>query len=503
MEIVVKIEPFVKQLNESKHLFDLNKLCQDIARKSSLQVKAGVLALNCELHAEQILGPRWNRNKSKSDHSFYCVKCKQQVTPDKIKRNGHYHKGLQFDEGYGKIKVPLLVHNENKCLGVIQINWPFLEKRKRFWFDVIFNVTGYYFEGIGLRGIKRILDVRQSSSIGIMSVWRMIQRVGNTLRSCCPSPNLDRALKIKMIGLDEIFMRLRIFRGKGKKALKQTIYGLAIKALGKNMPLLSFGVSSKKDEETWFKEIDAIYERGINKKSGLQIAISDGSEAIASAVKSGLPEVPFQQCTFHVQKDLLKLLRDKYGRKSKRVKRIIAKVNSIFRSKSKKAAEAKLNKLSSLSKFAFEFLKAKKDSIFTYYLHSSETKDASSCNTNNCTERENREIKRRLIPMLSFKSPGGAENFGAIMLRKEFYRIQNKPWLENLFSELSTNPKPIKKPPPDTSPSLSAKEVNKLVGIKKRFNKNINYDLPIIRTSNNFALDRMKPWIEGYSILDN
>ena len=115
MEIVVKIDPFVKQLSETKHLFDLNTLCQKIAKASSLEVKKRMLETNCELHAKSILGSRWNRNKPKSESSFACIKCKQPVTPNKIKRNGHYHKGLQFDEGYEKLWIPQLVHNEGNC----------------------------------------------------------------------------------------------------------------------------------------------------------------------------------------------------------------------------------------------------------------------------------------------------------------------------------------------------------------------------------------------------
>lgn len=506
MNIVIEIDPFLKRLNEIRHLFDLIKLCRDISKASSLEIKKKILEIKCELHAESILGPRWRRKKPDSEVKFSCIKCGKEVDPEEIKRNGHYHKGLNFDEGYARLWIPQLVHKDKSCLGVIQVNWPFLEKRKRFWLDVVFNVVGYYFEGIGLRGIRRVIEVRQGTTFGIMSIWRMIQRVGETLRHSCPVPTVNN---VRAIGLDEIFMRLRIFRGKGKKALKKTLYGLLIKALGKGMPLLNFGISTKRTEDRWQEEVDDVSARGVNHETGLIIAISDGSEAIANAVKTGLPRVSFQECCFHIQKDLLKLLREKYGRGSKRVRRILKKVKAVFRSETLKAAEAKLEKLSSTSKFTCDYLKSKKEYMFTYLIQKKKAeeqkKEAIVCNTNNGMERENRELKKRLKIMVSFKSEYGAENFAAIMLRREFYRIQEKCWLENLFTEIPISPKPIVRPLPerDRAPCLSGAQVNKLVGVSTRTNKRINYELPIIKTSNNFALDRLKTWVDGYSILEN
>lgn len=506
MNIVIEIDPFLKRLNEVRHLFDLIKLCRDISRVSGLEIKKKILEIKCELHAESILGRRWQREKPNPRSKFSCIKCGQEVGPEEIKRNGHYHKGLNFDEGYAKLWIPQLIHKERKCLGVIQINWPLLEKRKRFWFDVIFNVVGYYFEGIGLRGIRRVIEVRQGTTFGIMSIWRMIQRAGETLRRCCPAPTTNN---VRAIGLDEVFMRLRIFRGKGKRVLKRTLYGLMIKALGAGMPLLNFGISTRRDEARWQEEVDDLEARGVNHDNGLEVAISDGSEAIANAVKTGLPWVSFQECCFHIQKDLIKLLREKYGRGSKQVRRICRKVKAVFRAETLKVAESRLEKLSSVSKFAYDYLKIKKEHMFTYLIQKrkakEQKKEAIVCNTNNGMERENRELKKRLKIMVSFKSVCGAENFAAIMLRREFYRIQGKCWLENLFSDIPVNPKPILKSPPEKylAPCLSGAQANKLIGIPTRTNKRINYELPIIRTSNNFALDKLKRRIDGYSILEN
>lgn len=506
MNIVIDLDPFLNSLNESRHVFDLITLCRNITKASSLQIKKQLLEIKCELRAKSILGERWQREKPSPEQKYCCIKCGREVGPEGIKRNGHYHKGLNFDEGYTKLWMPQLVHKDKSCLGVIQIDWPFLEKRKRFWFDVVFNVVGFYFEGIGLRGIRRVISVRQGTSLGIMSIWRMIQRAGETLRHCCPVPTVNN---VRAIGLDEIFMRLRIFRGKGRRVLKRTLYGLMIKALGKGMPLLSFGISTRRDESSWQQEVDDLSERGINHEGGLEVAISDGSEAIANAVKTGLPWVSFQECCFHIQKDLLKLLREKYGRKSKRVRRICKKVKAIFCAKTLKMAEFRLAKLSGINKFVYDYLTTKKQQMFTYLSHQQQAKqqkkEALVCNTNNGMERENRELKKRLKVMVSFKSEPGAKNFAAIMMRREFYRIQGKSWLSNLFTEIPIKPKPIEKSTGfrDTLPCLSSAQVNRLVGISSKTNKNINHELPIIKTTNNFALERLKTWIDGYSILEN
>lgn len=500
MEIVVNCASFVKQLNEVHNVFDLITLCRSIAKESSLQIKKKLLEMKCELHAENILGPRWQRKKPATTVKYACMKCGELLGPNEIKRNGHYKKGLNFDEGYATLNIPLLVHKDRGCLGTIQVNWPFLEKRKRFWIDNVFNVVGYYFEGIGLRGIQRIFMVRQGSSIGIMSIWRMIQRTGKTLRTCCPLPVVNN---VKAIGLDEIFMRLRIFRGKGKKALKKVLYGLLVKALGVGQPLLNFKMSLKRDEKSWQEVVDELFELGINYATGLRLAIGDGSEAIANAILTGLPRVAFQECVFHIQKDLLKLLKDKYGSRSKRIKRIFREAKKVFRATDLNNALRKIDNLSSVSKLAFKYLKGKIEHMLTYLQKHEGLPASQSINTNNGMERENRELKKRLLPIGSFKSIEGAENFAAIMLRRESARLQGQPWLEDLFKEISTSPRPITKPPPDkgTTPCLTSAQVDRMVGIKGKANKQINCELPIIRTSN-FGLT-LKDWVGGYSIFED
>jgi len=85
-------------------------------------------------------------------------------------------------------------------------------------------------------------------------------------------------------------------------------------------------------------------------------------------------------------------------------------------------------------------------------------------------ERENREIKKRL----------------------------------NLFSEILIKPKPIIKPPPiPDKPCLTSAKVNKLAGVAGNANKKIIYELPIIKTSNNFALGKLRYLINGDSILES
>lgn len=494
MEIVVNLEPFVKSLSKASSILDILNVSRDIAKNTALESKKKSIEILCERRVEEILGSRWNRSKS-SDSKFFCIKCGKEVSPSEIKRNGHSKKGLTFDEGYTKLSIPLLVHKE--CLGTIQISWPLLEKRKRFWFDIMASMTSCYFEGVGLRGVSRIFSFKHASSIGIMSVWRIIQRIGNTLNKCSVMPSVKN---VKAIGLDEIFMRLRIFRGKGKKAEKKQIYGLVAKSIGNDPSLLSFSVSRQKDEKAWIAQLESLNERGVNFENGLTTAVMDGSPAIASAVSCSLPFVKTQECVFHVQKDLIKLLKEKYGKESLRVKNTIKLVKSLFRATSLKEAIAGIEKVSSKSMFAYQFLKSKQKHMFNYL------EQSNTFNTNNSTERQNRELKKRLTPINSFKSDAGAENFAAIMLRREFFRPRNLCWITNTFSQLPIVYKPVEKQvvQEDQADCLSAAKTNKFVGsCKRKVNKRIYYDLPIIRTSNNFALEKLKIWIDGYSILEN
>ncbi|MFH1826002.1 MAG: hypothetical protein ABH823_01760 [bacterium] len=122
MEIVIEIDPFLTRLNKISRIGELIGLCRDIAPSSSLQIKKRLLELKCESHAVSILGERWQRTKPAAGVKYHCVKCGQEVEAAGIKRNGHYHKGLTFDEGYAQLWMPQLVHKEGKCLGVIQVD---------------------------------------------------------------------------------------------------------------------------------------------------------------------------------------------------------------------------------------------------------------------------------------------------------------------------------------------------------------------------------------------
>jgi hypothetical protein len=502
MKIIIDLEPFLKRLNEAKNIYDLISLCRMIRRSTSLFVKKRLLEIKAELHVISILGEKWQRSKPKTDIELKCVKCGQLVSPEEIKRNGHYNKGIEFDEGYEKLWIPQLVHKKKSCLGVINIQYPFLEKRQRFWFDVLFNIVGYYFEGIGLRGIKRIFEVGHNTNIGIMSIWRMIQRIGGTLRLHCEMPEVDKdKLNIRAIGLDEIFMRLRIFRGKGRKILKETIYGLMTKAIGKGMPLLGLKISRSRDEESWQEEVDRVYEQGINHDHALKMAVCDDSDAIMNALQWGQPKVVIQQCLFHVHKNILRMLREQYTNsrnKNKIIKKIKDQTRKILSAASLERASNRLEQIKKLNFSVYAYLRPKLKLIFTHQ------GSIPAVSTNNDMERENREFKRRLKVLESFKSVYGAENFGAIMFRREFYRLQKLNWLENTFKQIPLELKPIKsfKIVQERAPCLSCSTASKSVGSKRKINKNINYELPIIRSSHSFGNQTLKRWIDGYSILE-
>lgn len=500
MKIIIDLEPFLKRLNEANCIYDLISLCREISRSTSVFVKKRLLEIKAEHHVISILGEKWQRSKPKTTLELKCVKCGKLLSPEQIKRNGHYPKGIEFNEGYEKLWIPQLVHKEGRCLGVVNIHWPFLEKRQRFWFDVLFNIIGYYFEGIGLRGIKRIFEVGHNTSIGIMSIWRMIQRIGGTLRLHCEMPKTDK-LSIHAIGLDEIFMRLRIFRGKGKKVLKETIYGLMTKAIGKGMPLLGLKISRSKDEDIWQEEVDRIYEQGINHDHALKMAVCDDSDAIINALSLGQPKVVIQQCLFHIHKNILRMLREQYANsqnKNKMIKKVKDQARKILSAASLERAFKRLEQIKKLNSSVYAYLRPKLKLIFTHQ------GSIPAVSTNNDMERENREFKRRLKVLESFKSVYGAENFGAIMFRREFYRLQKLNWLENTFKQIPLELKPIQsfKMVQERAPCLSCSAVSRSVGNKKKVNKNINYELPIIRSSHTFGNQTLKSWIDGYSILE-
>src|SRR3989338_2553177 len=106
MKIIIDLEPFLKRLDKVKSLFDLISLCRDIAKSTSVLVKKRLLELKAEHHAVSILGEKWQRSKPMTNIELKCVKCGKLLSPEQIKRNGHYPKGIEFNEGYEKLWIP-------------------------------------------------------------------------------------------------------------------------------------------------------------------------------------------------------------------------------------------------------------------------------------------------------------------------------------------------------------------------------------------------------------
>lgn len=354
------------------------------------------------------LGERRSGYRGSALSPWSCPRCGPRLGRE-LRRNGHYLRRPLAIEGVLTLRIPQLVCRD--CKGTVPFTHPLLPRRKRLWLDIDQHLLLLYLEGCSYRAAKRLLERRCRSSIGLMSLWRSFQASGSSRHTPAARP------PGRYLALDEVHHRVR---GQPRWLLSvraQDAFG------GKHW--VGSVLSSDRSQDAWEATLSGL---GLSRYNPPFAVISDGDQAIESAVTTTLPGVRFQRCTWHLKHNAAEWLRERYPRAEDEGQRrgLMAAVHVIVDAPT---IEQRHDSLAVLRE-DFPWLTGR----LARALERIPAKDAHHpIRTNNLMERGFRELRRRTRPMDGFGSDAGAANFHLLWMLKENARLNGRDYLAEIL----------------------------------------------------------------------
>lgn len=378
------------------------------ARASELArvYKEWVLQRVIDRSVRQALGkPRGLRRRGRTP--WACPGCGPR-SGDQVRRNGHYRRRPLTREGPITLRIPQLVCVD--CGRGVPYTHPLLPRRQRLWLDLEQHLVVLYLEGIGYRAAQRVLERAARSKLGLMSLWRAVQRVAEGRHAPASRP------PSVYLGLDEVYHRLR-----GRPAWFLIARGQAHDG---SKHYLGAALSSDRSREAWEYALD---ELGVSRYNPPFAVISDGDRAIEEAVQRCLPGVELRRCTWHLKHNAAEWIRQRYpGSENEGQRRgLMAAVHAIVDAPTLEERAASLTVLDEDFPWLTRSLRPVLERI--------PAQNTAVIRTNNLSERGNRELRRRTRPMDGFKSARGASNFHTLWMLKENARSNGRDYLPELI----------------------------------------------------------------------
>lgn len=337
-----------------------------------------------------------------------CRRCGPRLGSE-LRRNGHYLRRPLTCEGQITLRVPQLVCRG--CNKSVPFSHPLLPRRKRLWLDIDQQLVLLYLEGCSYRGVKRLLERRCRSSVGLMTLWRSLQAAAKARHAPAPRP------PARYLALDEVYHRVR-----GEKR-----WFLSVRAQdsGGGKHWVGSALSPDRSQEAWET---ALVELGLSRYNPPFAVISDGDQAIEAAVAMALPGVRLQRCTWHLKHNAAEWVRERYPSEADAGQRdgLMAAVHSIVDAPDLEQRQDSLAVLGAEFPWLADGLRRVLDRI--------PPRDADHpIRTNNLMERGFRELRRRTRPMDGFGSDSGAANFYTLWMLKENARLNRRDYLAEII----------------------------------------------------------------------
>lgn len=354
------------------------------------------------------LGERRSGYRGKAQSRWSCPRCGPRLCRE-LRRNGHYVRRPLTAEGMVRLRIPQLVCRE--CGKSVPFSHPLLPRRKRLWLDLDQQLLLLYLEGCSYRAVKRLLERRSKSGVGLMSLWRSFQGVGST-----PRPAVERGPS-RYLGLDEVHHRVR----------GETRWFLSVRGQDESGGKHWVGsvLSSDRSRESWEAALVGL---GISRYNPPFAVLSDGDQAIESAVAMTLPGVRTQRCTWHVKHNAAEWIKERFPKDEDEGQRrgLMAAVHSIVDAPDLAQREESLAVIADLFPWLAAGLRRSLDRV--------PPRDrAHPVRTNNLMERGFRELRRRTRQMDGFGSDQGAANFHLLWMLKENARINGRDYLAEIL----------------------------------------------------------------------
>jgi transposase-like protein len=307
------------------------------------------------------------------------------------------------------LRIPQLLCRE--CGKCVPFSHPLLPRRKRLWLDIDQQVALLYLEGCSYRAVRRLLERRCGSSIGLMSLWRSFQATGKASHKAAERP------AARYLGLDEVYHKV--------KGQPRWLLGVRAQDAAGNKHWVGSMLSSERTREAWEM---ALSELGISRYNPPFAVISDGDAAIEGAVATTLPGVRLQRCTWHLKHNAAEWVRERYPRDEDAGQRkgLMAAVNAIVDAPTLEQRSDSLSIIREDFPWLAHGLERALDRI--------PPRDAvHPVRTNNLMERGHRELRRRTRPMDGFGSDAGASNFHLLWMLKENARTNDRDYLAEIL----------------------------------------------------------------------
>lgn len=327
---------------------------------------------------------------------------------DQVRRNGHYRRRPLTCEGVISLRIPQLVCID--CRRSVPYSHPLLPRRRRLWLDIEHRLVLLYLEGMSYRAARRVLEWGARTRLGLMTLWRTLQRVAEGPHA--PPPRLPSAY----LGVDEVYHRLR-----GTPAWFLVVRGQAADG---SKHYLGAALSSERSREAWEYVFD---ELGVSRYHPPFAVLSDGDRAIEEAVLRCLPGVELRRCTWHLKHNAAGWIRERHPTVEEEGRRhgLRAAVDAIVDAPSLQERRDSLRLLEPAAPWLVRQLEPILERI--------PPKTPGVIRTNNLMERGFRELRRRTRPMDGFKSARGASNFHTLWMLKENARCNGRDYLPELI----------------------------------------------------------------------
>jgi len=369
--------------------------------------KEQVLQLAVEIAQEEALGPLRKRCKPPWTTPWFCPPCGPRRA-DQIRRNGHYRRFPLTREGPIRLALPQLVCAD--CGRGIPFELEILPRRKRLWLDLDHLLTQLYVEGLSYRACRRYLEGESQSSLGLMSLWRALQRVAEGEQALSSRPPLQA------VGLDELYNRVR---GQGQWLLSAR--GLDQEG---RPHWLGSALSPDKSQEAWEKGLDGL---GLSGQGRAFTLMADGDAAIKAAVERCLPHSRLLRCVWHIKHNATQWIRERHHPSGRRGEEgLMAAVHAVVDAPDPPSRRSSLDTLAEVAPWLAQRLEAALKGV-------SYPSAAGPPRTNNLLERGFREWRRRTRPMDGFGSLRGLRNFARLWMIKENARLAGRPWMQEVM----------------------------------------------------------------------